>query len=87
MILRVAVAAIVYLASSHAVAADVTVLAAGAAKELVARIETAFTEATRHRIKATFDTVGAQRERVEKGERPDAVILSSAAIHSSANLV
>ena len=80
MILRVAVAAIVYLASSHAVAADVTVLAAGAAKELVARIENAFTEVTGHRIKATFDTVGAQRERVEKGERPDAVILSSAAI-------
>ncbi|MBC7711349.1 MAG: substrate-binding domain-containing protein, partial [Rhizobacter sp.] len=36
--------------------------------------------ATGHRIKASFDTVGAQRERVEKGERPDVVILSSAAI-------
>ena len=65
---------------AHAVAADITVLAAGAAKELVARIETPFALATGHRIKATFDTVGAQRERVEKGERPDVVILSSAAI-------
>ena len=80
MILRAVAAAILYFACSHALAADVTVLAAGAAKELVARIETSFTEATGHRIKATFDTVGAQRERVEKGERPDAVILSSAAI-------
>ena len=65
---------------AHALAADVTVLAAGAAKDLVTRIETPFTLATGHRIKATFDTVGAQRERVEKGERPDLVILSSAAI-------
>lgn len=61
-------------------AADISVFAAGAAKELVARIEASFTQATGHRVKATFDTVGAQRERVEKGERPDAVILSSAAI-------
>ena len=65
---------------AHALAADVTVLAAGAAKDLVASIETPFTLVTGHRIKATFDTVGAQRERVEKGERPDVVILSSAAI-------
>ena len=65
---------------AYAVAADVTVLAAGAAKALVERIETPFTQTTGHRIKATFDTVGAQRERVEKGERPDVVILSSAAI-------
>ncbi|MEO7254588.1 MAG: substrate-binding domain-containing protein [Casimicrobium sp.] len=68
------------LFNSSAVAGDITVLAAGAAKELVARIEAPFTLYNGHRIKATFDTVGAQRARVEKGERPDAVILSSAAI-------
>ena len=67
-------------AGTNADAAEVTVLAAGAAKELAARIDASFTQMTGHRIKATFDTVGAQRERVEKGERPDAVILSSAAI-------
>lgn len=61
-------------------AAEITVFAAGAAKEFVTRIDAPFTQATGHRIKATFDTVGAQRERVEKGERPDVVILSSAAI-------
>ena len=68
------------LACTNSYATEVTVLAAGAAKELAARIDTSFTQMTGHRIKATFDTVGAQRERVEKGERPDAVILSSSAI-------
>ena len=63
-----------------ATAAEITVLAAGAGKELIAQIDAPFTQATGRRIKATFDTVGAQRERVEKGERPDVVILSSAAI-------
>ena len=66
--------------SPMATAAEITVLAAGAAKELITRIDAPFTQATGHRIKSTFDTVGAQRERVEKGERPDAVILSGAAI-------
>lgn len=65
---------------TNAHADDITVLAAGAAKELVARVDAPFTQATGHRIKAKFDTVGAQRERVEKGERPEVVILSSAAI-------
>ena len=72
-----------WLIASPAGAADIVVLAAGAAKELVSRIEAPFTQATGHRIKATFDTVGAQRERVERAApdaRPDVVILSSAAI-------
>ena len=61
-------------------ATEIVLFAAGAAKELVSHIEGPFTLATGHRIKASFDTVGAQRERVEKGERPDVVILSSAAM-------
>jgi molybdate transport system substrate-binding protein len=65
---------------TNACATDITVFAAGAAKELVERIEAPFAQSAGHRIKATFDTVGAQRERVEKGARPDVVILSSAAI-------
>ena len=68
------------VASIASFAADVDVLAAGAAKELVTRLQTPFAEASGHRLKATFDTVGAQRERIEKGERPDAVILSNTAI-------
>ena len=67
-------------ATSRASAAEIVLFAAGAAKEFVSRIDAPFTQATGHRIKATFDTVGAQRERVEKGERPDVVILSSAAV-------
>ena len=66
--------------AAHAAATEIVLFAAGAAKELVSRIEGPFTQATGHRIKANLDTVGAQRERVEKGERPDVVILSSAAV-------
>ena len=66
--------------TSRAAATEIVLFAAGAAKELVSRLDGPFTQATGHRIKATFDTVGAQRERVEKGERPDVVMLSSAAI-------
>ena len=66
--------------TTNVYATEITVLAAGAAKEFVARIDAPFTLATGHGIKATFDTVGAQRERVEKGARPDAVILSAAAM-------
>ena len=53
MILRTATATILYVAASHALAAEVTALAAGAAKELVARIETSFTEATGHRSQSS----------------------------------
>ena len=65
--------------ASCAAAVEIVLFTAGAAKKLVSRIEGPFTQATGHRIKATFDTVGARRERVEKGERPDVLILSSAA--------
>lgn len=64
-------------------AAEVTLAAAGAGKELVSRVEAAFVANTGIRITASFDTVGAQRERVERASadaRPDAVILSAAAI-------
>lgn len=77
------VASIALAISTSAFAADVMLASAGAGKELVARIETPFAAATGHRIKATFDTVGAQRERVERAPaeaRPDAVLLSAAAI-------
>ena len=77
---KISVFIALFLIDSLAHASDITVLAAGAAKELVARVAAPFVQVSGHRINATFDTVGAQRERVEKGERPDGVILSSAAI-------
>ena len=66
--------------ASRAAAAEIVLFTAGAAKKLVSRITVPFTQATGHRIKAIFGIVGAQRERVEKGERPDVVILSSASV-------
>lgn len=77
---RTALIAALLLLASPTWAADVVVFAAGAAKELVSRVDATFTQISGQRLQATFDTVGAQRERVEKGERPDVVILSSAAI-------
>lgn len=77
---RAALIAALLLLASPTWAADIVVFAAGAAKELVSRVGATFTRVSGHRIQATFDTVGAQRERVEKGERPDVVILSAAAI-------
>ena len=73
-------------ASCAATAAEVSVLAAGAAKALLHSIEADFASMSGDRLQARFDTVGAQRERVERGERPDVVVLSQAAIAQLAKL-
>ncbi len=77
---------VAFAASCAATAAEVSVLAAGAAKALLHSIEADFTDVSGDRLQAHFDTVGAQRERVERGERPDVVILSQAAIAQLAKL-
>jgi len=77
---------VAFAASCAATAAEVSVLAAGAAKALLHSIEADFTDVSGDRRQAHFDTVGAQRERVERGERPDVVILSQAAIAQLAKL-
>jgi len=62
-----AIAAVVTLTlGASAFAAEITLAAADAGKELPACIDEPFSTATGHRIKATFDTVGAQRELVER---------------------
>ena len=69
--------------SNAAWADNIRVLAAGAAKAAVERIVPEFTRQTGHTLNATFDTVGAQRDRVLNGEPgavADVVILSNAAI-------
>ena len=69
--------------SSAAWADNIRVLAAGAAKAAVERIAPEFTRQTGHTLSATFDTVGAQRDRVLNGAPAgvaDVVILSNAAI-------
>ena len=69
------------LANGPAARADeVRVLAAGAAKAALEQVAPEFQRATGHTVRATFDTVGAQRDRVLKGEAADLVILSDSAI-------
>ncbi len=75
--------ALLVVMSSLAQADNIRVLAAGAAKAAVERIAPEFTRETGHTLSATFDTVGAQRDRVLSGAPgavADVVILSNAAI-------
>ncbi len=59
--------ALLAVISSLAHADNIRVLAAGAAKAAVERIAPEFTRQTGHTLSATFDTVGAQRDRVLQG--------------------
>lgn len=62
---------------------EVRVLAAGAAKHAVETLAPAFQQATGHTVSASYDTVGALRDRVlqgQPGEVADMVILSDAAL-------
>ncbi len=75
--------ALLAVISSLAHADNIRVLAAGAAKAAVERIAPEFTRQTGHTLSATFDTVGAQRDRVLQGAPAavaDVVILSNTAI-------
>lgn len=72
-----------WLAGSQAHADDLRVLAAGAAKHAVEVLAPVFERATGHRILASYDTVGAQRDRVLQaapGAVADVAILSDAAM-------
>jgi molybdate transport system substrate-binding protein len=78
--LRVAAIALLLCAGVDAKADVVKVFAAGAAKEAVVRIAPLYRAASGNTLAPVFDTVGALRDRVAAGERPDVVILSSAAV-------
>ena len=69
---------------THSCYADeVRVFAAGAAKHAVETIAPAFQQATGHTLRASYDTVGALRDKVLQtavGEAADVVILSDAAV-------
>ena len=67
----------------HAHADEVRVLAAGAAKHAIETVAPAFERASGHTVRASFDTVGAQRDRVlqaPRGAAADVVVLSDAAL-------
>src|SRR3954451_3830589 len=69
--------------ATHAHADEVRVLAAGAAKHAIETIAPAFASASGHSVRASFDTVGAQRDRVLQaapGAVADVVVLSEAAV-------
>jgi len=65
-------------------AAEVRVLAAGAAKAGVETLLRGFGQAGGNSVQASYDTVGALRDRVLKGEMPDLVVLSDAAVDALA---
>lgn len=71
------------LAATGARADEVRVLAAGAAKHALETLAPGFEQRTGHRLRASFDTVGAQRDRVLQaapGAVADVVVLSEAAL-------
>jgi molybdate transport system substrate-binding protein len=76
----IAVLALGLAAGGIARADEVRVLAAGAAKAALEKIAPEFQRTTGHTILASFDTVGAQRDRVLQGHPSDLVILSDSAI-------
>jgi molybdate transport system substrate-binding protein len=74
-------AVFVLVTSGAAVASEapsVRILAAGAAQGVLLKLEPAIAAASGHKLDASFDTVGALRDRVLGGEMPDVVILSAA---------
>ncbi len=66
-------------------AAEVRLLVAGAAKAAVEKAAPALERETGDTLRTGFDTVGALRDRVLAGERPDLVILSAAAVDALAD--
>jgi molybdate transport system substrate-binding protein len=81
---RLALLAVAAFALAPLARADeVRVLAAGAAKHAIEAIAPGFERASGHVLRASFDTVGAQRDRVLQaapGAAADVVILSEAAV-------
>jgi len=60
--------------------ADIKVLSAGAVKTMVVAIGAEYEKKTGVKLDLNFGTAGSQRERVEKGEAVDLIILSQSAI-------
>jgi molybdate transport system substrate-binding protein len=61
-------------------ARELKVYAAGATKDVVIRVAPEFAKTTGIKIVPVYDTVGALRDRVLRGEKPDVVMLSDAAL-------
>ena len=61
-------------------AQELKVYAAGATKEVVIRVAPEFTRATGIKVVPVYDTVGALRDRLLRGEKSDVAMLSNAAL-------
>jgi molybdate transport system substrate-binding protein len=68
--------------SQHIHAEEIKVFAAGASKVAIESIAPAFTQLTGDHLLVTSDTVGALRDRISRGERPDLTVLSQVAMQS-----
>ena len=70
------------LTGTQAQAEEIKVFAAGASKVAIELVAPTFTRMTGDTLVVTSDTVGALRERITKGERPDLTVLSQVAIET-----
>jgi molybdate transport system substrate-binding protein len=80
-LLRLAIGAFTCMALQTQ-AEDIQVFAAGASKVAIERAAPAFMQMTGDRLVVTSDTVGALRDRINQGERPDLTVLSQVAMQS-----
>lgn len=78
---RMALGALV-LTGTLAQAEEIKVFAAGASKVAIELAAPTFTQMTGDTLVVTSDTVGALRDRISKGERPDLTVLSQVAIET-----
>jgi molybdate transport system substrate-binding protein len=72
-----------FLAPS-AQAAELTIFVAGAAKSAYEQVAPHYEHLSGNTLKPSFDTVGALRDRVLAGEKPDLVMLSTAGVDALA---
>jgi molybdate transport system substrate-binding protein len=68
------------LSTTYAGAADIKVLAAGAVEEPFRHLMTDFAKETGNKVEASFGSVGAMQGKLKAGEKPDVIVLSSAAM-------
>ena len=73
---------LIWAAGATAQAEEIKVFAAGASKVAIELAAAAFTRMTGDTLVVTSDTVGALRDRISQGERPDLTVLSQVALHT-----
>jgi molybdate transport system substrate-binding protein len=73
---------LIWAAAATAQAEDIKVFAAGASKVAIELVAPAFTRMTGDTLVVISDTVGALRDRISQGERPDLTVLSQVALQT-----